>query len=519
MYNYNNSPYINNKKRINKYNTSKTRCIQLEKDIFNFINLIRQDPYKYIEIYSQESQSISKYNDNSETEQIIDFINTLSQDNISLPPLTQIQELTKISSELLNYLIKIKKTEGIIKYKNLDEEYLNFRMRAAAFGIIKGKYYEAIVLDSTNLLEIINCIMKDINGRNVLFYEKTKYIGIACGYFEVMNNIDKTNDKVKICTIIDMIQDFEINDLSVNDKNAMDKKMNTRTTEIFKRITTAYRKTNNSLNDIKNNDEKNSFEKTTSNEKIKTYHLAYNDNNCDSSRNKSFEIKKIFINKYPILNYDKKKYPKSPLSKNNQNNSYKNNTLYYSFNNNLIDKKEKSNENLSENNEKNNINKMKGYKKKLNQEEKIELLKHINKISRDKNMNKKTKSNLKIEEDTKSISSNTKRNISNDISLSDLISFDNDKKPKEDNENKTMLKNLLKNQLKDEIKKEIEKEVKEEIKAEILNKVLLTTPNEDIKKVSNDFFFDKNKDIDTNGDCYSTCNFGVLNNSTEEKKG
>ena len=47
-------------------------------------------------------------------------------------------------------------------------------MRAAPYGIIRGKYYEAIVLDSTNLFEIISYIMKDIKGRNVLFYEKIK---------------------------------------------------------------------------------------------------------------------------------------------------------------------------------------------------------------------------------------------------------------------------------------------------------------------------------------------------------
>ena len=142
MHSYNNSPYINNKKRINKYSTSKTRCIQLEKDIFNFINLIRGDPHKYIEILSQESQSLSKYNDSFETEQIISFLNNLSQNNISLPPLTQIDELKKISSDFLNYLINIKKKEGIIRYNNLDEEFINFRIRAAAYGTIKGKYYE-----------------------------------------------------------------------------------------------------------------------------------------------------------------------------------------------------------------------------------------------------------------------------------------------------------------------------------------------------------------------------------------
>ena len=113
MYNFSNSPYKSIKKRVNKYNPRKIQCIQLEKDIFNFINLIRREPYKYIEFF----QKTNNYNDNStETEQIFNYINNLSQNHISLSPLYQIPELTKISSDLLNYLINIKKKEGIIKY-------------------------------------------------------------------------------------------------------------------------------------------------------------------------------------------------------------------------------------------------------------------------------------------------------------------------------------------------------------------------------------------------------------------
>ena len=249
MYNFSNSPYKSIKKRVNKYNPRKIQCIQLEKDIFNFINLIRREPYKYIEFF----QKANNYNDNStETEQIFNYINNLSQNHISLSPLYQIPELTKISSDLLNYLINIKKKEGIIKYNNLDEEYINLRMRAAPYGIIRGKYYEAIVLDSTNLLEIISYIMKDIKGRNVLFYEKIKYIGIACGYFETFNN---TNN-FKICTIIDMIQDFDLNYTSINNNIFINEKYKNKTPEVFMRIKSVFKDKkknfNNNKNDIQN---------------------------------------------------------------------------------------------------------------------------------------------------------------------------------------------------------------------------------------------------------------------------
>ena len=68
-------------------------------------------------------------------------------------------------------------------------------------------------------------------------------------------------------------------------------------------------------------------------------------------------------------------------------------------------------------------------KKKLKPEEKLELLRQINKENREKNSRKK--SAIKIDDDNKSaVSFTTKKNnnISNDVSFSEIISTDNDKK-------------------------------------------------------------------------------------------
>ena len=515
MFSNKSSPYLKIRKRVSNYTSKKTKCIQLERDIYNFINLIRKEPSKIIE-YFQEAQKEPNYNTNFETQQIFNFINNLSEKNISFSPLNEKSEITKISYDLLNYLINIKKIEGRIKYNNLDEEYINLRIRAAPYGRIKGKYYEAIVLDSVNLLEIISYILKDVKGRNVIFNEKIKYIGIACGFFESINNKNNLYNRTKsnkICTIIDMIQDFEINDLSNYENNIIKEKYKNKTPEIFMRIKTVFKGNDefNKKRSIKNGEKSHSFDKKSkSTDRLRKYHKLTKDN---YNMNKSFDTQKILVEKSPLLvngkNYttlyssrpyeSKIKYKKaitpfasfkskiknqklSTLNYRNKiiSNNYKNNSFYYlsqyNFNKNNKNNKDKYIiDDLSEKSEINSasFNLSKLSKKKLNRREKIELLKQINKVSRDKSKNKKSKSYLKSEDDSKSISLNNKKNISNDFSFSELISVDNDKKTKDDKE----MKNLLKNQLKNEIKKEIEKEVKEELKAELVNKMLLSSSN------------------------------------------
>ena len=119
-------------------------------------------------------------------------------------------------------------------------------MRAKQYGIVRGKYYEAIVLDSKNLLEIISYIMKDIKGRNILFDEKIKYIGIACGFFENINNQNN-----KICTIIDMVQDFKMyapqlnnNIINNNYYYKSNKRVKNKTPDIFIKIKTNFKDKN-----------------------------------------------------------------------------------------------------------------------------------------------------------------------------------------------------------------------------------------------------------------------------------
>ena len=573
MYKFKSSPYLNIKKKVVNYTSLKFQCINLEKDLFNFINLIRREPSKIIENF-KEVQQDPNYNNNFETQQIFNFINNLTKNNISLPPLIEKKEISKISLDLLNYLINIKKFEGRIKYNKLDEEYINFKIRAAPYGRIRGKYYEAIVLDSTNLLEIISYIMKDIKGRNVLFNDKIKYIGIACGFFENINdnknNLYNNAQKNKICTIIDMVQDFELNDMTINNNaqnnsNYNNIKNKIKTPEIFMRIKTIFKDKDQLMINRKNTEKSLSVDKT---DRMKRYQKLKKDN-YDEELNKSSDTKRITVNKSPLLsnnknymktfssrfylrkantnrskppiiiynsnnrnkNKNKNKIEKLPSftnisykNKNNKiennnidetNNIYRNNSVYFSSQFNFTKKKQKpNNNNYNDNNSsaKREINSVsfsrnKSSKKKLNREEKIELLKQINKASRDKsNKDRKTKSNLKSDDESKSASFTTKKNISNDISFSELISYDNDKKLKEEKEMKN-----LKNQIKNEIKKEI-KEAKEEIKKELVNKILYSTNRNNIKpnypNLKLKLPLDNNMNINDN-----TYDYGIINNS------
>lgn len=222
----------------------------------------------------------------------------------------------------------------------------------------------------------------------------------------------------------------------------------------------------------------------------------------------------------PVLNkgekYDynnKKEKPKSPIitlnskinsqqifqnNKTEQNKLYKNYTFYYS----KFSKKEKNEVKKKE--EKKDIEKIsedksissasfsrRKTKKKLTPEEKLELLRQINKESRDKS--KKRKSALKSEDESKSVSYTTKKNdISNDISFSEIASIDNEKKSKEEKDSK-----LNVNKLKSEIKKEIKNEVKEELKAELGNKIILELLNNNNDKNNSNDNIQTKKDYST----------------------
>ena len=199
----------------NHNNSIKYKCKKFEKDIFCFINEIRKTPSKVLLHIDQLETGTSKITKN-DILQITNFIKNNLDEETSLPPLISSPKLNKISHDLLVYLIKLKKKNEKIRYNQFDEDFLNLKIRALKYGQIKGKKYEAIIFDNPNLLDIIFYILKDYNGRSIIFNERIKYIGISCGYYENFickreNNSYYKIKKNNICTVIDIIQRIELN--------------------------------------------------------------------------------------------------------------------------------------------------------------------------------------------------------------------------------------------------------------------------------------------------------------------
>ena len=516
------SPPINLKKNIFTFTSPKTLCIQMEQDIFNFINRIRKNPPKLIQ-YLTNHLNINN-NDDFEIEQVINFVNNLSIKNLSFPPLKQKKELTKISNDLLKYIINLKQNKGRIKNDLMENRDINLRKRAAPNIRIRGKYYEGIVFESNNIIEIISYILKDIKGRNVLFNEKIKYIGIACGIIENIKNI---ND-CKICTIIDLVQDFDNNYLNNNNSYLIEKRYNDNFIEKKPRNTNFIPK---SLSYDKFIKRKNKRKKFNNNNIIgNTYDnilIEINQKNSPALNDKPKLTYDYFLNeksKTPNISSSNSKVKSHKIftilktpNNTNYNKINKNNSVYYSKYEKKYEQQKTEEEkdkkefdkldNISEDISSVSFTKQRS-KKKLKPEEKIQLLKQINQESRDKS--KKKKSAIKIDEDSKSASyTNQKNNGSNDASFSEITSLDNDKRYKEPKINI--------NELKIELKKELKNEVKEELKAELENKMNI---NNELKMPLLKLFLSqtgdsnkKNKNINNNSNDINK------NNNTRETKG
>ena len=100
MYEIAEFPQIDSKKNYFILSTPKSICNQMEKDLHSFINLIRKKPSEFLK-YLSNNENIEL-----ETEQLFNYINNLSLENISFPPLVKTKEITNISRDLLNYIIK-----------------------------------------------------------------------------------------------------------------------------------------------------------------------------------------------------------------------------------------------------------------------------------------------------------------------------------------------------------------------------------------------------------------------------
>ena len=195
-----NNEYANINKasiNINKESTNKeiyNNHSQLEEDIFILINYIRTNPLKF------SNNLINKNKYIVQSEEQIDLINFLKEinNNETLVPFKEIPEISKAARNLINNIALNDKKYHSINFKELKPETLNLRTRLSNYGRRDGRIFETVVFKTDNSEDIVNHILLDEKGRNMLLSSKMKYIGIACDVLP--SNI--------ICSVIDIVQDF-----------------------------------------------------------------------------------------------------------------------------------------------------------------------------------------------------------------------------------------------------------------------------------------------------------------------
>ena len=223
QYNYiNNSNFqdkiiINNNNQItDEINQSiSNKLSKLEQDIFALINFIRTNPIDYCnnlinKTTNKKRQEISK---------IIQYLEDVHKKEILFP----YKKVPEISSAARNLLINLSyhyKINRNLNLKELNPSCLNLKTRLSNYGERTGRIFETVLIKMDNAEDIINHILMEEKGRNMLLSYKMKYIGIACALFP--SNL--------LCSVIDIVQDFVPfkikNTLSTNFLNSSNSKIN-----------------------------------------------------------------------------------------------------------------------------------------------------------------------------------------------------------------------------------------------------------------------------------------------------
>jgi hypothetical protein len=159
----------------------------LEQDIYNYINYLRVNPIDFC-------NNLYKYNSQIE---IIQFIKNLNYKEM-LKPYKEIPELSEAARDLLNNIRFHYRHYNNLNLNEMDQSCLNLKYRLSKYGERTGRIYETVLFRMDNPEDIVNHILKEEKGRNMLLNYKMKYIGIAC-------DLLPTNF---ICTVIDIVQDF-----------------------------------------------------------------------------------------------------------------------------------------------------------------------------------------------------------------------------------------------------------------------------------------------------------------------
>ena len=220
QYEYQNNNEPENNKNIN-YDTKinpiseqsdklSSTFSKLEHDIYSLINFLRKNPLEFCNNLIQKN----KYKTNQEQNEIINFLQEIHSKKI-LKPFIEIQELSLAAKSLLNRIILHYKNSHSLNLKELEPTKKNLRARLSKYGERTGKIFETVLFELDNPDEIINHILREEKGRNMLLSQEMKFIGVSCDLID-------TN---LLCTVIDVVQDF-IPFKNSNNKNNINNNIN-----------------------------------------------------------------------------------------------------------------------------------------------------------------------------------------------------------------------------------------------------------------------------------------------------
>ena len=205
MYQYenknNNEP--ENNKNINYYSRkspiteqsdkSSLNLSKLEQDIYFLINFLRKNPLEFCNNLIQKN----KHKTNPEQNEIINFLQDIHSKKI-LKPFIEVPELCLAAKSLLNKIISHYKNNHSLNLKELEPSKKNLRARLSKYGERTGKIFETVLFALDNPDEIVDHILKEEKGRNMLLSQEMKFIGVSCDLI----------DSNLLCTVIDVVQDF-----------------------------------------------------------------------------------------------------------------------------------------------------------------------------------------------------------------------------------------------------------------------------------------------------------------------
>ena len=215
--NFEDKIYINNNNQItDEINQSiSIKLSELEQDIFTLINFIRTNPIDYCNNLIHKATNKKK----QEISKIIQYLEDVHRKEILLP-YKKVPEISDAARNLLNNLSHHYNINRNLNLKELDPSCLNLKTRLSNYGERTGTIFETVLIKMDNPEDIINHILMEEKGRNMLLSYKMKYIGIACALFP--SNL--------LCSVIDIVQDFvpfkNKNTLSTNFLNSSNNKTN-----------------------------------------------------------------------------------------------------------------------------------------------------------------------------------------------------------------------------------------------------------------------------------------------------